>query len=236
VAVGIGITTPVFTGLDSNGNAVGAGKLYTYQPGTTTTQTTYSDSTLATPNSNPITLDASGRATVYLDASLGYKFILKDSALATLWTQDSAYLPPSPVRANVYNSTTQSLANNTATQLTFNTETTDIGSLHSAGVFTVPTGQDGWYLGIGAVTFASNATGQRYLYWQKNGAATNGMMAMQVGANAAGATGVTASCMVALVAGDTLSLVALQNSGGALNTGDASAPANRNTAQVIRLC
>lgn len=65
-------------------------KLYTYAAGTTNNQATYSDAALVTANANPIVLDSSGRATVFLNPALGlYKFVLKTAADVTLWTRDN---------------------------------------------------------------------------------------------------------------------------------------------------
>jgi hypothetical protein len=74
--------------LDNNGLPLNGGKLYTYAAGTTTNQATYADSS-GTPNANPVVLDSSGRATVYLDTTVSYKFKLNTSADVTLWTQDN---------------------------------------------------------------------------------------------------------------------------------------------------
>lgn len=73
---------------DNNGDPLSAGKLYTYLAGTSTPSPTYSEYTLTTANANPVVLDAAGRCVLYLD-SLSYKFILKDSNDATIWTQDN---------------------------------------------------------------------------------------------------------------------------------------------------
>lgn len=75
--------------MDNNGNPLSGGKLYTYRSGTTTPAATYTDSALTTPNGNPIVLDAAGRASIYLGLS-SYKFVLKTSADATVWSQDQA--------------------------------------------------------------------------------------------------------------------------------------------------
>ena len=64
------------------------GLLYTYTAGTSTPAATYSDSTLLTPNANPIVLDAAGRCVIYIDAT-SYKFTLKTAAGVTVWTQDN---------------------------------------------------------------------------------------------------------------------------------------------------
>ena len=79
---------PKFVGLDNSGNPLSAGKLYSYLAGTSTPAATYSDVDLTTPNANPTILDAGGRASVYLSAT-SYKFVLKSSADATIYTQDN---------------------------------------------------------------------------------------------------------------------------------------------------
>lgn len=73
---------------DNSGNPCNACKLYTYASGTTTPLSTYSDVALTTANANPVILDAAGRATVYVSAA-SYKFVLKSSADATIWTRDA---------------------------------------------------------------------------------------------------------------------------------------------------
>jgi hypothetical protein len=76
----------VFFGAD--GNPLAAGRLYTYEAGTTTPTATYSDSAGVTENTNPVVLDARGEAVIYLRPGT-YKYILKDSSLATIYTQDN---------------------------------------------------------------------------------------------------------------------------------------------------
>jgi len=73
---------------DSNGLPLAGGNLYSYAAGTAAPQVTYSDST-GTPNTNPVVLDASGYADVWLNPALYYKFVLKDSLGNTLWTEDN---------------------------------------------------------------------------------------------------------------------------------------------------
>lgn len=75
--------------LDANGNPLAGGLLYTYQAGTTTPQATYTDSGGGTPNANPIVLDANGEAAMWLDPTLSYKFVLKNSSEVTQWTVDN---------------------------------------------------------------------------------------------------------------------------------------------------
>lgn len=71
---------PVFQQFfDNNGNPLAGGKLYTYEAGTTTNKVTYTSEDETTANSNPIILDAGGRADIWLESG-SYKLVLDDSA------------------------------------------------------------------------------------------------------------------------------------------------------------
>jgi VCBS repeat-containing protein len=84
------LTPPLrFQEFDSNGDPLSGGLLYSYAAGTTTPQATYTSSSLGTPNANPVVLDSAGRAAVWLDPSLSYKFVLKDSGGSTIYTEDN---------------------------------------------------------------------------------------------------------------------------------------------------
>ena len=54
------------------------GLMYTYLAGTTTPAKTYSDDT-GTENTNPIQLNSDGECDLYLDDSVSYRIILKNS-------------------------------------------------------------------------------------------------------------------------------------------------------------
>ena len=88
MATGNVIPDPIFTGLDSDGNPLSGGKLYAYEAGGSSPQNMYTSSALTTPTANPVVLDSAGRATIFLSSS-AYKFILKTSAEATVWTVDN---------------------------------------------------------------------------------------------------------------------------------------------------
>lgn len=62
--------------------------LYSYSAGTSTPLSTYSESTLTTPNANPTVLDARGEATIFA-SPVSYKFVLKTAAGVTVWTVDN---------------------------------------------------------------------------------------------------------------------------------------------------
>ena len=74
---------------DADGAPLAGGKIYTYQAGTTTPQATYTDQAGGTPNANPVVLDASGWAPMWVDPELSYKFVIKDSNDVELHTVDN---------------------------------------------------------------------------------------------------------------------------------------------------
>jgi hypothetical protein len=55
--------------LDNNGNPLSSGKIYFYIPNTLTNKTTWQDAAKTTANTNPVILDAGGRATIYGDGT-----------------------------------------------------------------------------------------------------------------------------------------------------------------------
>ena len=74
---------------DNSGNPLNGGKVYTYAAGTTTPKSVYTDNLGATPDTNPVILDSNGRKQIYGSGS--YKFVVKTSADATLYTLDNLY-------------------------------------------------------------------------------------------------------------------------------------------------
>ena len=98
---------------DDSGNPLAAGKVYTYIAGTTTNKTTWTAVDKSSSAANPIILDAYGRAQIYGDGV--YKFVVKDSSDATLYTIDNvsvssdtsvlAWAGTSSGAANIYNLT-----------------------------------------------------------------------------------------------------------------------------------
>lgn len=78
------------------GVPLSGGKVYTYAAGTTTPQATYTDSTGATPNPNPVILDSRGEASIWL-GSATYKFKLTDANNVEIWTVDYISAPTSGV-------------------------------------------------------------------------------------------------------------------------------------------
>lgn len=78
-----------FREFDANGAPLAGGKLYTYAAGTTTPLATYTDASGSVANANPIILDAAGRASVWLQPDVLYKFVLRDSADVVQYTEDN---------------------------------------------------------------------------------------------------------------------------------------------------
>jgi len=68
------------------GVILAGGFIYTYQAGTTTPATTYSDNLGATPNANPIVVDSYGRVPqeIWFTGGQKYKFIIKDANLVQI--------------------------------------------------------------------------------------------------------------------------------------------------------
>jgi hypothetical protein len=82
-----------FQFFNNDGLPLNAGKIYTYQAGSTTPQTTYTDSSGLIANTNPIILGTDGRppSTIWLTDGFFYKFVLKTSADVTIQTYDNLY-------------------------------------------------------------------------------------------------------------------------------------------------
>jgi hypothetical protein len=122
-----------------------------------------------------------------------------------------------PARAHVSHSTTQSIANTTATALVFDTEDSDTFGMHSASGsrLTAPTDWSGWWIVAAACEFAANATGQRSISLAVNGTASFGYV--RVGAAASGVTQLQTSAIVRMAAASYVECFVSQTSGGALN-------------------
>ena len=74
---------------DKNGTPAASGKAHFYASGTSTLQSTFSDTGLSTENANPITLNSDGRLPVSVFGNGSYTVTVKDDNGATLWSEDS---------------------------------------------------------------------------------------------------------------------------------------------------
>lgn len=74
--------------IDSNGAPIAGGTVAFYVPGTLTPKATWQDAGQTTLNTNPVTLDAAGRAIIYGAGS--YRAIVKDASGNTIYDQLTA--------------------------------------------------------------------------------------------------------------------------------------------------
>lgn len=99
---GYAAPTGKFEAHDNNGRPLAGGQVWTYQAGTSAPATTYATSTVtgvgAVPNPNPVILDASGRADIWIpDASvMTYKWVVKNAAGVLQYTADGVSGAPTP--------------------------------------------------------------------------------------------------------------------------------------------
>jgi hypothetical protein len=123
-------------------------------------------------------------------------------------------VPFAGLYARIYNSANESIANNTVTTVTWNSNRYDVHGISNVNGFTIVTG--GVYRVGAGVRWAANATGQRVLYIILNGVTFLKINAQQaiIGGNP---TDMGIETEYAFVAGDTVRLQAFQDSGGALN-------------------
>ncbi len=77
---------------DADGNPLAGGLMYTYEAGGEVPKATYTDDTGGVANANPVVLDANGQADIWILSGY-YKFVLKNAAGVTQWTQDRISLP-----------------------------------------------------------------------------------------------------------------------------------------------
>lgn len=77
------------TFLFADGTPLAGGTVEIYAAGTSTQKTSYSDSALTTPNTWPVTLDANGKASIWISGS--YRIVVKDSNGVVRESQDNRY-------------------------------------------------------------------------------------------------------------------------------------------------
>lgn len=85
--------TPKLQFFGTDGLPLVGGKLYTYAAGTTTPLASYTDHTGVTANTNPVILDSTGSASVWLPDTTSYKYVLATPADVTLYTVDYISVP-----------------------------------------------------------------------------------------------------------------------------------------------
>jgi hypothetical protein len=103
--------------LDSNGNPLSGGKIYSYEAGTVTPKNTYTSQAGDTANANPIILDANGRYSLWLGEG-SYDFVLTDSLDNQIDTADGVV----GIDISSFVSDTNSVSANTTIDSTYQNE------------------------------------------------------------------------------------------------------------------
>lgn len=91
------VTLSLFAGVgqqffDNDGNPLSGGKIYSYAAGTSTPQTTYTDSSGSIAHPNPIILDSAGRVPtgeIWVTGGVSYKFVVQTSTGTQIGSYDN---------------------------------------------------------------------------------------------------------------------------------------------------
>lgn len=82
-------TLPRSVLLDADGNPISGGSVSFFDAGTTTPRAVYSDATLTTPISQPVTADSAGKLPLIFMQTGSYKIVVADGDAATIYTADN---------------------------------------------------------------------------------------------------------------------------------------------------
>jgi hypothetical protein len=126
------------------------GKVNTYEAGTATPKTTYTDESEGTANANPIILDANGRADIWLDSG-SYKFVITDSADVEVDTVDNI----TGGAANVFGADTFSVSTNTNITAAYKNGIVDCTAALTLSLLAAATAEEGF-----VVTVKNSSAGQ----------------------------------------------------------------------------
>src|SRR5512146_2935829 len=85
---------------DDSGVPLNGGTVQFYAAGTTNAQNTYTTSALSVANANPVVLDGAGRANIWLDPTLAYKWIVKNASGVQVGAPIDNYSPAGYVAYN----------------------------------------------------------------------------------------------------------------------------------------
>ena len=109
--------------LDDNGNPVAGGTVTAYDVATAIKSTLYSDAAMTTPASNPVLLDAAGRApAIYVDGADAIRLVIRDSNgsfvreiaegfMTQVGPESAATLPFDPITGNTATNVQTAIAN-----------------------------------------------------------------------------------------------------------------------------
>lgn len=128
------------TFFDSNGNPLASGFVYFYIPNTTTLKTTWKDAGQTIANTNPVVLDAAGRAIIY--GSGAYRQIVRDGKGNLIWDQltadtasnQNSWGGTSTGSANVQVVSAANFSNNSGQSISFLAGFTNTGTLTLNGI------------------------------------------------------------------------------------------------------
>lgn len=127
---------------------------------------------------------------------------------------------PTYVGASLYKTAVQSINNGSDVTVTWDAEYFDTNAIHDNATnnsrLTIPTGYGGKWLVNYSQSWAATATGAKWSYIYKNGS-TDIFGTFWTYTSAGSQVKQSASCVLSLSAGDYLTVVVGQNSGGALN-------------------
>lgn len=146
--------------------------------------------------------------------------VLTASHLNTYVRDNVAWIATDSPSCRAYKSGTQSISDNTATSVTYDSERYDNASMHSTSSstdrITVPSGAGGKYLFGTYVSWAADVDGYREVLILQNGATTVGKDHRSV-PGSGGNSAVTVTSAYALAAADYISVTVQHTAGNALN-------------------
>lgn len=119
---------PIARFFTAAGAPLAGGKVYTYAAGTTTPMASYTDSTALVQNTNPVILDSTGSAPIWVSGA--YKIVLEDSNNIVQWTADNIQDLFTYNQIQSTSTTSLSIANSAS-----KTFTTQAGKYFSPGIY-----------------------------------------------------------------------------------------------------
>ena len=223
-------------------NAAGGGSFLTHQnpsasgfvalhcePGTNA-------NTMKTRGIPGVLLAANAGSTGFYVASMAAAAADNQALVLTMQASNIATVqfPLNPI-CRLRNSNVQaSIAINTMTALTFDTEDADVGAMHVAGAsgVTIPAGAGGWYLITAKARFAAQTGGYRAIYLHQNGVAFAGSQ-IRTTTNAI-ACGVSVIYFLSCAPGDVLDVRVRHTAATAIGVGD-TVRENQSEFNVVRI-
>lgn len=149
----------------------------------------------------------------------------------TSQVHDGLALNVAPPRLRLSQNVAQGLANAVWAALTWDSQIEDTDGMHAAPSSNITAVTPGLYEFCATVSFTVNATGIRFLRFALNGNALPGRA--KGPADASSTADVALSQLVRMAVGDTLTVLAYQNAGGALNTSIGTTDGSQSSLQAV---